>query len=357
MTPRGSAPRIAVVAPRNMHFGPARATSIDLCIRDFVLHSRFRETTVVIAEEVDRPFDGLTLNLHKPGRRAAIRAIREAAPDLIVVHQHMPSAARIARAFPRTPVILHRHNILKPSSSALGALWRTRLLKRFAATIFVSNWCAREFRAAWPRARGEVRIVHNGIDFSAWNAAEEKLREIIYVGRLAPNKGVLELAEALARTLPARPDWRARLILSAPDAHPAYAAATRAALAPLGDRAVIETDIEFDAVMRRLAQAEIAVVPSTEGEPFGRTAIEAFAARCALVASTAGGLSEVVGDAGLRLDAVTAETIAAALAHLTEDDALRARLAAAGRARGESSFDIARISADLDAVYAETLKL
>src|SRR5690606_30964677 len=53
------APRIAVVMPRGMSFGPERASSIDLCAHDFITHSRYRASTTVHADEVARPYAGL----------------------------------------------------------------------------------------------------------------------------------------------------------------------------------------------------------------------------------------------------------------------------------------------------------
>ena len=46
--------KIAVILPRGMHFGPKRATAIDLCVRDFVTFSRFRDTTAIFGEFVGR---------------------------------------------------------------------------------------------------------------------------------------------------------------------------------------------------------------------------------------------------------------------------------------------------------------
>jgi glycosyltransferase involved in cell wall biosynthesis len=67
-------------------------------------------------------------------------------------------------------------------------------------------------------------------------------------------------------------------------------------------------------------------------EGFGAPPLEAMACGCPVAASNAGAVAEVTGDAALRFDARDAEAIGAALRRLTEDDALRARLRAAGPA-------------------------
>lgn len=67
-------------------------------------------------------------------------------------------------------------------------------------------------------------------------------------------------------------------------------------------------------------------------EGFGAPPLEAMACGCPAAASSAGTVAEITGDAALRFDARDPEAIGAAMRRLTTDDALRARLRAAGLA-------------------------
>src|SRR3990172_2840269 len=58
------------VMPREMYFGPSRATSIDLCVRDLVTASRFSKSTKIFVERVDCSFAGFDLDCFPPVRRA-----------------------------------------------------------------------------------------------------------------------------------------------------------------------------------------------------------------------------------------------------------------------------------------------
>ena len=138
-------------------------------------------------------------------------------------------------------------------------------------------------------------------------------------------------------------------------AHPENVARIRAALAPFGARAVVETDRPFSAVKPLLERAAIAVAPTIGPEPFGRAALEAMAGGAALVCTTEGGMGDVAGEAAIRLPSADPAEIAAALRGLIADDAARAALAAAGRARAVARFDLDAVAARLDAVYEETL--
>ncbi len=68
-------------------------------------------------------------------------------------------------------------------------------------------------------------------------------------------------------------------------------------------------------------------------EGFGMPVLEAMAQGTAVVTSAGTSTEEVGGDAGLAVDPTDVEAIASAMADLLHDDALRARLGEAGRAR------------------------
>ena len=54
-------PSIAYVLLRNAHFGPKGAASVELCVRDFVRHSRYAASTLVVCPKVEDPFDGIAI--------------------------------------------------------------------------------------------------------------------------------------------------------------------------------------------------------------------------------------------------------------------------------------------------------
>jgi len=78
--------------------------------------------------------------------------------------------------------------------------------------------------------------------------------------------------------------------------------------------------------------AEVAIFPSLD-EGFGIPVLEAFAAGTPLVASNAGAIPEVAGDAALLCDPLDAQALADNIQRLRDDPDLRGRLVAAGRSR------------------------
>lgn len=353
---------IFLVMPRQMYFGAARATSIDLCVRDLLAASRFCSTTTVFAERIDAPFPGFNIEPLPSVNYAATRAranhvaemARRKRPDIIIVQQHLPTAAAIARRLPGAKVVLQTHNFQKSyraGGDPLQMIRRNTRKNRYlqlAGIIHVSRACQEHFLAAWPDITVPDCVVNNGLDFDDWRPSPSRVKEVLFVGRAAPEKGVLEAAQGLAQILPRFPDWHARFILSDIDRHPDYFRQITATLSGLPSQATIDVQQPFAVVKAAVEQAAIALVPSKWDEPFGRTALEAHAGGAALVSSGTGGLAEISGETAVILPEVTGEAIARASELLMMNEFLRGRLAHEGWQRIRNFFDARTQAATLD---------
>jgi glycosyltransferase involved in cell wall biosynthesis len=80
-------------------------------------------------------------------------------------------------------------------------------------------------------------------------------------------------------------------------------------------------------------------------EQFGRMLVEAMACGVPVVGSDSGEIPHVLGAAGLVVPEGDADALAGALGTLLADPSLRARLAAAGRARAQAEFALPRVAA------------
>lgn len=98
---------------------------------------------------------------------------------------------------------------------------------------------------------------------------------------------------------------------------------------------------------------DIAVVPSTEPEPFGIVALEAMASAKPVVAAGHGGLAEIVlhEETGLLFKPNDAQALAAALATLIKDKVLRESMGRAGLLRLESKFSLSRYVRSFESIY------
>lgn len=358
--------RILCFMPRNMRFGPSNATSIDLCVYDLIMASRYRDEMKILCCENETLFSGLNISTypssidrHKAKKiQFALEQAKADSADIIIVQQHLPTAAAVARRS-SVPVILHKHNMTKPipGTGVLNRIrrqWRIRQHNALAGIIFVSEACRDEFRKDWPEITVPMAVVYNGLDFREWQPAERRLNEIICVGRAAPEKGIKEAAEAVVSVLQSEPVWSARFILSEAQRFPEYLQDVLKTLSLLPGRTTLELNQELAVVRARLEEAAIALVPSKWEEPFGRTALEAHAAGCAVVSSGTGGLKEVSGAHAMFLSkGFTGREIADQIQTLIDRKELTIRLAYDGRDYCMRKFALKDVSNCADRFYEQ----
>lgn len=207
-----------------------------------------------------------------------------------------------------------------------------------------------------------IAVLHNGISPRGWRVPRARVAAartrhdpddvplLLYFGRLEYEKGVGDLIAALPRIRRAHPGTRllvagtgtgAQALLDASRTH-----RVRRSVEFLGHLA----DDELAAL---LAAVDAVVLPSRY-EPFGIVALEAAAAGAPLVASTAGGLGDIVVDgvSGLSFAPGDVAGLARAVAVVLADPAAARGRARTARGRLGVDFDWTRIAAATARVYA-----
>lgn len=253
-------------------------------------------------------------------------AVRRSARNADLVHAHwLPTAA--AALFARVPYVVTLHGSDVELARRAPAAARA-VLGRARGVIAVSSALADEARALGADA---VTVVPNGVELPPEPGVEAEPAYVLFAGRLAPEKGVEELAAAAADGLPlvVAGDGPLRRLL--PDA--------------LGF--VPRPELE-----RLLAGAAAVAVPSRR-EGFGLLCAEAMAYGRAVVATDVGGLRDLVrdGETGLLVPPRDPVALRAALERLLADADLRARLGAAAREHVRELCAWDRVTAQTIAVY------
>lgn len=356
--------RIGVVLPARETFGLLKSGAIALCARDFAAHSRFRDQiTIVGAADCEYP-DVRYRRLvdwrrwYLRGRSAYVRAVLRAAAQerfAVLEIQNCPQfVAALRKGLPEVKLALHLHNDPQTMEGSRTPAERQALLRRVDAVYCVSAFVLRQFLSGVRDDAGKAIVVYNGVAASASATPKEKV--FAFAGRLIRDKGVAELTRAFAIAARDLPGWR--LVIAGEDSAKLFAGRS-APLAQerdaLADRLTLLGQVSHADAMALFARAEIAVVPSIWQEPFGRTAAEAMGQGCAVLATRAGGLAEVLDDAGEIIDARDIPAFAAALRRVALDEPLRRRLQEKARARAQEVFDIRRVTESLDAARARLL--
>ncbi len=253
------------------------------------------------------------------------RAARRAARDADVVHAHWLPAGAVALAT-RRPVVLTVHGTDLELARRARPLARA-ILRRMRVVLAVSTALAEEARQLGAR---DVRVVPNGVEVPDDVGEEAEPPEILFAGRLSPEKGILELVDAA----------RGHELVVAGDG-------------PLRERVPQARGwVPHDELERLFARAAIVACPS-QREGFGVVCAEAMAHGRAVVASDVGGLRDLVadGETGLLVPPRDVAALRAALERLLDDRELRRRLGAAARERVRSYCSWDSITDSVVAAY------
>jgi glycosyltransferase involved in cell wall biosynthesis len=168
-----------------------------------------------------------------------------------------------------------------------------------------------------------------------------------YLGRLVPQKGVLDLVEALAHL----PAWVSLRLIGDGVLRPRILA--RAAELGVVERVeIVPWTGDVPAELRRLdALALPSRTTRTWKEQFGRVLPEAMSCGVPVIGSSSGEIPNVIGDAGLVFPEGDVQALAATIRRLLDDPALRADLRRRGRARVLGRFTQAALAREYAAVY------
>ncbi len=183
------------------------------------------------------------------------------------------------------------------------------ILKRARVTLAVSHAIAEQARGLGAR---DVRVVHPGMEIPANPGEKAEPTEVLFVGRLSPEKGIEDLMK-VADGLNLKVVGDGPLRASVPNG--------------LGYLPRAE-------VLEHYRRAAVVVCPSRR-DGFPLACAEAMAYGCAVVATSVGGLPDMVidGETGLLVPPRDSVALRAAIDRLVTDPELRRRLAVAARKR------------------------
>jgi phosphatidyl-myo-inositol alpha-mannosyltransferase len=206
---------------------------------------------------------------------------------------------------------------------------------------------------------GDYKVIPNGVDVDRFRRAvplarwQDGPRNLLFVGRFEPRKGLLELLKAYRILRKAGCECRLLVVGTGPLAREAHRYVATRRL-----RGVEFLGRVSDAEKAQLYKtADVFVSPATGGESFGIVLLEAMAAGTAIVASDIHGYKGVLrrGREGLLVPPREPKAIAAAIARLLGDDDVREAMARAGQARA-AEFSWERVTAKVDDYYGTVIR-
>ncbi len=289
------------------------------------------------------------------------------------------------------PLVLTVHSLepLRPwKREQLGGgydftCWLERTALEMAdAVIAVSEETKKDVNRLFNIAPERMHVIYNGIDLEEYRPVQTKgvlqrfginpeIPYILFVGRIARQKGIIHLVNAIKHLAP---DFQVVLCAGAPDT-PEIAEEMKSAVAAAQEKRDgviwVEEMVDIPTKVELYSNAAVFVCPSIY-EPFGIINLEAMACGTPVVASSVGGIKEVVvdGETGYQvpLDQMQespfepvdperfSRELAARINDLMADPARRKAFGEAGRRRVEEIFGWPAIARQTAKLYESLIK-
>jgi N-acetyl-alpha-D-glucosaminyl L-malate synthase BshA len=302
-----------------------------------------------------------------------VHVARARALDILHAHYAVPhaTAAYLARQIlettakdarvPKVVTTLHGTDITLVGSDHSYAETVAFSIERSDGVTAVSQ----SLRADTYRALGvkrHIEVIPNFLDCRRYRRTDspalrqrycqdESEKLVMHMSNFRPVKRVEAVIDVFSRITAAVP---ARLLLvgDGPDLNKAIDRAEQ-----LGIAARVEALGEQDQVVPLLSVSDLFLLPSQQ-ESFGLAALEAMACGVPVVASSVGGLSEVIdhGRTGFLHDVDDLDGMAASGVHVLTDPALHAAVAASGRRTVKERFCADLIVPRYETFYTELLR-
>jgi glycosyltransferase involved in cell wall biosynthesis len=312
-------------------------------------------------------------------------------PDVVHIQVASQFIPVVRRAVPGARIVLHVHDDL------LTRVDRARITPRLAhadAVVTCSDYIAQRWRESFPEFAARIWPIGNGANLERFTAADSRsppvTPQVLFVGRVSPEKGPHLLASAFNLVLRAVPTARLtlvgpagllpfgyissmkddpqvaslqefygyrlveRILLQVLGARTSYVNAVTTRLSP---QALARTRILGSVSQERLPDlyrsASVLVAPSLIEEPFGLPLVEAMACGLPVVASRAGGMTGIVadGETGRLVPRGDAAALASAISQILLDEGLARSMRAAATRVAQERFSWRHVAATLESVY------
>jgi phosphatidylinositol alpha-mannosyltransferase len=279
--------------------------------------------------------------------------------DIVHVHEPLtPLVPWIVLMRSRAPLVgtfhVHREDGHRFYASTAWAL--QPLARRLRARIAVSEAARRTVAPHFP---GEYQIVPNGIEVHRFRVPQPRpagwlpdRRQVLYVGRLEPRKGVEHLIRAMARIHRQAPDATLAIVGDGSE---------RTRLTHLSHELGVPVHfagrVTDEALPAYLQAADVVCSPALGGESFGVVLLEAMACAKPIVASRIAGYEALVGrsECAALVPPGDVDALATALLALLESAACRRALGERGAALVRD-YEWAVIAARLVSIYRRVLQ-
>ncbi|RDW17426.1 glycosyltransferase [Oceanobacillus chungangensis] len=268
------------------------------------------------------------------------------------------------------PIVHTSHSLGIAKKKATGKEETKRMeaekaILRKADCVIATTQNEKELIHSFAGSKAKVEVAAIGVD-SAFHPYEKKRRQYLptfsFAGRLEETKGIYTLLDAF-KLLSKESDKQARLIIAGGDESD-FDPATHMPVKEELRKAIngIENNVDFLGPKTQEELAELfnestAVIVPSYYESFGMVAAEAQACGTPVIASSVGGLNDVVADgiSGLHTEPKNATKLFKVMKKISRDKLLARRLGKQAAERANHIFNWTTIAKEIDQAYEELM--
>ncbi len=287
--------KIAVLLPYKENYSKQHAGAASLYVNELLKYSKFKSIIKVYGSEIEgSPLTnnykeistkGKSLSKTKNFLDSFIKTFVNEYPKIIEIHNR-PNYLNYLNEKLKSKFITVFHNDPLLMSGSKSEKERLEIIKISSKIIFISKFVKNQFFKGLDESRyqDKYEIIYHGIEKNKKFPLKKKL--ITFVGKLNTSKGFDIYCDAIDKILNEFKDWKACCVGSEDRRNIYFKHKNFKEYGFLNHKKTINI----------FKKSEIAVIPSTWDEPYGRTAMEASNCGCYSIVSNKGGLSETANN-------------------------------------------------------------
>ena len=317
--------KISILLPYKENFTPNYAGAVSLFLNDTIKLSKYKKNIQVYGNTSFKKKllpNYTNLNFSKIFFRSSskvyvkkfldIEKIKKS--NLIEIHNRPDYIGSIYDI--NNNIVLYFHNNPLEMKSSNTVRERIDIFNKTKKIIFNSNWTLNKFMKGLNKKYNTDKLeVINQSTIKKIINFKNKKKIILFVGRLNASKGYDLFGKAIISVLNNNPDWKAIVIGDEPRENHIF---EHKNLKILGFQ-------KYNVVTKWFVKSDISVVCSRWDEPFGRTALEASSAGCAVIITDKGGLSEASPKA-MKIKSLNVKNIESSIEKLIKNEFLKKSL-------------------------------
>ena len=311
--------KINILLPYKEKFDKNKASSVSITVRNNLLHSNYLNQIKVFGQNVESPlfkdnFVGLKysiLSFKSKNKFLAHEMLKIISKNsdknqLIEIHNRPYLVEAITRER-KFIVSLFFHNDPQTMKGSRSIKERENILDKCAAIFCVSEFIKKKFLEGINKNFQKVHVLYNGVERRLKRFPKKK-KEVLFVGRLVPEKGVDLYVDVIENIANKFPDWQFDLIgsfrLGDDKNEGSFASKVFKKFKNISNQTRFHGFKNQDFVQEKMKSASIIVIPSIWEEPYGLVAAEAMSNGIAIITSDIGGIPEIVKESGILIESI-----------------------------------------------------